>query len=926
MNAAGALTLDSDTSISIGTDKDKPIDIDSSTFDLDASGHITISGSGASNIDIDAGGNIRVDAGTGMFIGTAQDVPIDIDSTTLDIDASGAITVDSTSTISLDGVGNSNFTTDSGTLTISNTTSGDMTVLSAGNMDIDAGGGKISIDGSGGIDIGVETDVAIDVDSSTFDLDASGNITLDSTTGINVGTATSGVPISIGHTTSETTINDNLTVTGNFTVNGTTTYVSSSNVTIGDRIIELKYLGASGNGGLYVGDADGTSTSGSLLWDSTNDYWIAGAKDSEHKIMLSNGDSVISGSGVNNQITTFTGTHGVDSSANLTFDGSTLRITGTEEITGNLSGSATASFKDVSIADDLDVGGNITIPKTGTNTGTPSGVGVLYFGNTTNRMFNDNSGGTLRIQGSGNINLNAPNHRVMNSNGDLIQAGDSGVRLYYQNSQKFTTTTGGIEVEGTITATGKVSGSTAQFGDVLISGSIIQAPGGSPLVINDTLNLDSNDITGVQNITATATGSFGRVIGSIGATNGVISGSSQVVLGTIPGFNTYTGSVDTEQLVQDNRLNHLSSATGSYLTSSGSVAFSDITSKPSYLVGNLVPGNNVTITSGSDTLKIEASGGGGAGTISGSSQIDHDATTNFVAGEHFLQTDITTVGTVTAGNVQAILPSGVISGSLLPGSNVTINSSSDGYFISSSASGGGANDATITLTAGSGLDGGGAFTVNQSGNEEITFTVGDGVVSGSAQIDGSALGSNKTITISGTSVTLGGSISDETLFGGTGLVSGSAGVSKTLQDVTNEGSSSINALTVGNGTDSTSKTTGALIVSGGLGVLNTINAGGDVVAFASSDERLKDNIKPIENPLEVISQISGNTFDWNSEKQNIYNGKDYGVIAQEIQKVMPELVDTRDSGYLAVKYDKIVPLLIESIKELKKEIEELKSK
>ena len=490
-------------------------------------------------------------------------------------------------------------------------------------------------------------------------------------------------------------------------------------------------------------------------------------------------------------------------------------------------------------------------------------------------------------------------------------------------------------------------------------------------------------------VSGSNTGSFGRLIGSIGATNGVISGSSQVVLGSIPGFNTYTGSVDTEQsaqdtrlnqlasetgsitseqAAQDTRLNQLSSATGSYLTSSGSVAFSDITSKPSYLVGNLVPGNNVTITSGSDTLKIEASGGGGAGTISGSSQIDHDATTNFVASEHIDHSSISVgsgKGLSGGGTIDTsrsiFLDTGsshfddgikkimdgdsVLSGSLLPGSNVTINSSSDGFFISSSAAGGGANDATITLTAGSGLDGGGAFTVNQSGNEEITFTVsdgvvsgssqlsgtflsklGDGVVSGSAQIDGSALGSNKTITISGTSVTLGGSISDETLFGGTGLVSGSAGVSKTLQDVTNEGSSSINALTVGNGTDSTSKTTGALIVSGGLGVLNTINAGGDVVAFASSDERLKDNIKPIENPLDIISKISGNTFDWNSEKQNIYNGKDYGVIAQEIKEVMPELVDTRDSGYLAVKYDKIVPLLIESIKELKREIEELKSK
>ena len=136
------------------------------------------------------------------------------------------------------------------------------------------------------IGIGTNADKPIDIDSTTFDLDASGNITLDSTTGINVGTVNSGVPISIGHTTSETTVNDNLTVTGNFTVNGTTTYVSSSNVTIGDRIIELNYLGASGNGGLYVGDADGTATSGSLLWDSTNDNWIAGQKDLEHKICL----------------------------------------------------------------------------------------------------------------------------------------------------------------------------------------------------------------------------------------------------------------------------------------------------------------------------------------------------------------------------------------------------------------------------------------------------------------------------------------------------------------------------------------------------------------------------------------------------------------------------------------------------------------
>ena len=125
-------------------------------------------------------------------------------------------------------------------------------------------------------------------------------------------------------------------------------------------------------------------------------------------------------------------------------------------------------------------------------------------------------------------------------------------------------------------------------------------------------------------------------------------------------------------------------------------------------------------------------------------------------------------------------------------------------------------------------------------------------------------------------------------------------------------------------TASTSTTTGALRSDGGLGVAGAIYAGDDIVAFYSSDKRLKDNIKPIENPLDKISKISGNTFVWN-DNHEVYNGtKDVGVIAQEIEEVLPELVTTRDNGYKAVKYDKIVALLIESIKELKEEVEDLK--
>jgi hypothetical protein len=128
--------------------------------------------------------------------------------------------------------------------------------------------------------------------------------------------------------------------------------------------------------------------------------------------------------------------------------------------------------------------------------------------------------------------------------------------------------------------------------------------------------------------------------------------------------------------------------------------------------------------------------------------------------------------------------------------------------------------------------------------------------------------------------------------------------------------------TISNSTQSTSKTTGALIVSGGVGIGSDLNVGGDITAFATSDQRLKDNIVPIPNALNKVLSISGNTFDWNEKSGK--EGKEAGVIAQEILEVLPEAVTTRDNGYLAVRYEKLVPLLIEAIKELKGQIEELK--
>ena len=134
-----------------------------------------------------------------------------------------------------------------------------------------------------------------------------------------------------------------------------------------------------------------------------------------------------------------------------------------------------------------------------------------------------------------------------------------------------------------------------------------------------------------------------------------------------------------------------------------------------------------------------------------------------------------------------------------------------------------------------------------------------------------------------------------------------------------------NTLIVTKDTASTSKTTGAVKVTGGVGIQGDLFAGGDVVAYASSDERLKDNISNITNALDKVEALKGVSFDWN-DKQSVYNGHDIGVIAQDVEAVLPELVENRDNGFKAVKYDKLTAVLIEAVKELSAKVKELENK
>ena len=272
--------------------------------------------------------------------------------------------------------------------------------------------------------------------------------------------------------------------------------------------------------------------------------------------------------------------------------------------------------------------------------------------------------------------------------------------------------------------------------------------------------------------------------------------------------------------------------------------------------------------------------------------------------------DISSVNTVTNVGVSGQQTSGTIT--LAAGSNSTVSQSGSTITIASSdtntVTNVGANNSNFT-NGNINIVGSNATTVSKSGNT-ITISSTDNNTDTNTITNIGANGgsySNGNISITGNGAT---------------SVSKSGNTITITSTDTNTTYSNLNQFTNGPGyttyssnqaTDTTST------VQFGL-----VRSTGDVVAFYSSDERLKDNIAPIENSLDKVGQLKGYEFDWN-DKQDVYEGHDVGVIAQEVEKVVPELVQTRDDGYKAVKYEKIVPLLINAINELKAEIEELKS-
>jgi hypothetical protein len=439
--------------------------------------------------------------------------------------------------------------------------------------------------------------------------------------------------------------------------------------------------------------------------------------------------------------------------------------------------------------------------------------------------------------------------------------------------------------------------------------------------------------------------------GAINATNGVVSGSSQVI-GILSSLNTYTGSNDTTNTTQTSRLDQLSTASGSAITrltaleveTSNLETFTSsinttiktrlnaetVISGSSQVVGSSITTNTVTV--GSTAIAL----GGTATTIAGLTSVSSTGFTGALTGNASTATTLATARTINGtsfnGSADITIPN-LVSGSsqITAGSTTgfatgvktqldanTVVSGSGQINVASTTG----DIALGTRTSGNyvaSLVAGTNITLSNNSGEGATPTIG----LTNNKISGIALGSNLA------TLTIGTGLSGTSYNGSTGVTIANTGVTSNVAGTGVTVSGATGAVTISIG-QAVATSDNVRFNSLGIGMAATgtagrIDAANDIVAFSSSDIRFKENIKPIENAIDKIRKISGNTYDWKEENkvEHGYEGNDVGVIAQEIEAVLPQLVQTRESGFKAVKYDKLVALLIEGIKEQQTQIHSL---
>lgn len=384
------------------------------------------------------------------------------------------------------------------------------------------------------------------------------------------------------------------------------------------------------------------------------------------------------------------------------------------------------------------------------------------------------------------------------------------------------------------------------------------------------------------------TASFVYVTGSLSATT---------LTGSLNGSNLIAGSVTNDRLTNSAiTIAGTSTSLGGSITAatilSGTGVFSGSAQIPNTSITNAQLANSaVTVTAGTGLS------GGGSVSLGSSVTLTNAGVTAFntrTGGVTLAATDISGLG------------AGIFSGSAqIPAASIT-----NAQLANSTISGVALGSNLATLTIGTGLSG---TSYNGSGAVTIANT---GVTSAVAGTAISVSGATGAVTITNTGVTSNVAGTGVSVSGATGAVTISIG-----QAVATSSNVQFNSLGVG---------------TAGSAVAGEIRATADITAYYSSDERLKEDIAPIENPIEKLMAIDGVTFNWKEGFEGIHShvGADTGVIAQQVEALeLPGTVTTRETGYMAVNYEKLNALLIEGFKvqqveinALKLELQEIKAK
>ena len=529
----------------------------------------------------------------------------------------------------------------------------------------------------------------------------------------------------------------------------------------------------------------------------------------------------------------------------------------------------------------------------------------------------DPTAGLISVKG--NVSMQDGTAKFLSSGGSKIVFGND-IEL-----------TGSIVATGNITTSGTINGLTFSSGIVSSSAqTIANLPTGVVSGSAQTIaNLPTGTVSGSSQITYAS-------ISSIPA--GIVSGSSQIDITSTTGFSTYSTSVDSRITTEKGRVDAILSAAAAdkdsfaeIVTLINSVDLTNDTAFASFYTASVGRLNNLETTSGSVNISVSNLNTFSSSALTRLAALEVE-TANL---ETFSSSALTRLSNLEGKDISITLTGDVTgTGTITDLANVSFATTiaADSVALGTDTTG----NYVASLVAGTNI------TLSNNSGEGATPTIGL---------------TNNSTTIGSTAISLGSSattiagLTSVTSTGFTGALTGNASTATTLATARNINGVSFNGsaditVTAAAGTLSgatlasgvtassltsvgtlTSLTVSGATATGALTVTGAVTATGDITAFFTSDKRHKNNIKTIPNALEKVSKLNGVTWEWNDDVNEVTKSTPKtGLIAQEVQEVLPEVVKTRDDGFLALDYSKMMGLMVEAIKEQQIQIEELKAK